>query len=68
MDGTLIEAWAGHKSFQPRQAENPPPPDDPGNPSVDFRGEKRTNATHVSITDPEARLFRKGPGSEAEAD
>ena len=65
VDGTLIEAWAGHKSFQPRQAADPPPPDDPGNPSVDFRGEKRTNATHVSTTDPEARLFRKEPGREA---
>ncbi len=65
VDGTLIEAWAGHKSFQPRQGGAAPPADDPGNPSVDFRGEKRTNATHHSTTDPEARLFRKGTGREA---
>lgn len=65
VDGTLIEAWASHKSFQPKGGSESPPPDDPGNPSVDFRGEKRTNATHASTTDPEARLFRKGPGREA---
>ena len=65
VDGTLIEAWAGHKSFKPRQGGDGPPPDDPGNPSVDFRGEKRSNATHASSTDPEARLYRKGPGREA---
>jgi IS5 family transposase len=64
VDGTLIEAWAGIKSFQrkdtPRQ-----PPDDPGNPTVNFHGEKRSNATHVSTTDPEARLARKGAAHEA---
>jgi transposase len=61
VDGTLIEAWAGHKSFK-RKGEKPRKPSDPGNPSVDFRGEKRTNATHASTTDPEARLFRKSFG------
>lgn len=65
VDGTLIEAWASHKSFQPKAGSKSPPPDDPGNASVNFRGEKRTNATHRSTTDPEARLFRKGPGQEA---
>jgi transposase len=65
VDGTLIEAWAGHKSFKRKDAEPQPPPDDPGNPSVDFHGESRTNATHQSTTDPEARLARKGAGKEA---
>ncbi len=65
VDGTLIEAWAAHKSFKPREGGDGPAPDDPGNPSMDFRGEKRTNATHRSTTDPEARLCRKGPGREA---
>lgn len=64
VDGTLIEAWAGQKSFTPR-AVPLAPPDDPGNPTVDFRGQRRTNATHASTTDPEARLYRKGPGHEA---
>ena len=61
VDGTLIEAWAGHKSFK-RKGEQPKKPSDPGNPSVDFRGEKRTNETHASTTDPEARLYRKSFG------
>ncbi len=65
VDGTLIEAWAAHKSFKPRQGGDGPAPEDPGNPSVNFRGEKRTNATHRSTTDAEARLCRKGPGREA---
>ena len=64
VDGTLIEAWAGHKSFKRKDAGQNPP-DDPGNPSVDFHGERRTNATHQSTTDPEARLARKGAGKEA---
>jgi transposase len=61
VDGTLIEAWASMKSFR-RKDEKPgdrPPPDDPGNPTVNFRGEKRRNDTHQSTTDPEARLARK---------
>jgi len=67
VDGTLIEAWASLKSFQRRDAApgDRPPPDDPGNPTVDFHGEKRANATHVSTTDPEAQLARKGKGKEA---
>lgn len=65
VDGTLLEAWASHKSFQPKKGRSAPPPDDPGNATVDFRGQKRTNETHQSTTDPEARLFRKGKGKEA---
>lgn len=64
VDGTLIEAWAGQKSFKPK-GQVTPPPDDPGNPSVDFRGERRTNATHASTTDSEARLYKKASGQEA---
>jgi transposase len=67
VDGTLIEAWAGHKSFKRKDqsAANTPPDDDPGNPSIDFHGEQRRNDTHQSTTDPEALLARKGPGKEA---
>jgi len=66
VDGTLIEAAASLKSFKPREGEPPKTTDDdPGNPSVDFHGEKRSNATHQSTTDPEARLLRKGKGKEA---
>jgi Transposase DDE domain len=66
VDGTLIEAWAGQKSFKRKPPETPPPPpDDPGNPSVDVRGERRTNATQASTTDPEARLYPKATGQEA---
>jgi transposase len=60
VDGTLIEAAASLKSFKPRDGDPPPDDGDPGNPSVDFHGEKRSNATHQSTTDPQARLFRKG--------
>src|SRR5215472_1869757 len=63
VDGTLIEAWAGLKSFQ-RKDVPPAPPDDPGNPTVNFHGERRSNATHASTTDPDARLFRKGSAQE----
>jgi IS5 family transposase len=65
VDGTLLEAWAGLKSLKKIGDTDPPPPDDPGNPTVDFHGETRTNATHVSSTDPEAKLARKGKGKEA---
>jgi len=66
VDGTLIEAWAGQKSFKRKdQSETKSPPDDPGNPSVDFHGEQRRNDTHQSTTDPQARLARKGAGKEA---
>jgi transposase len=64
VDGTLIEAWASHKSFQ-RKDQPTPPPEDPGNPTVDFHGEKRSNDTHESTTDPDARLARKSGGHEA---
>ncbi len=65
VDGTLIEAWAGHKSFKRKDGSDQQAPDDPGNPTVDFHGEQRTNATHQSTTDPEARLAKKGKGKEA---
>lgn len=66
VDGTLIEAWASLKSFRPTaRPKREPPPDDPGNPTVNFRGAPRSNTTHHSTTDPEARLARKGPGREA---
>ena len=64
VDGTLIEAWASQKSFQ-RKDQPIPPPDDPGNPTVNFHGEKRSNDTHESTTDPDARLARKSGGHEA---
>ncbi len=66
VDGTLIEAWAGQKSFKKKDAGQASAPlDDPGNPTVDFHGEKRSNETHQSTTDPEARLYKKSKGSEA---
>lgn len=65
VDGTLIEAWASLKSFKKKDLPPKPPSDDPGNPTVNFHGEKRTNQTHQSTTDPDARLFRKGLGKEA---
>jgi transposase len=65
VDGTLIEAAASLKSFKPKNGEPPTTDGDPGNPSVDFRGEKRSNTTHRSTTDPGARLMRKGLGKEA---
>jgi transposase len=65
VDGTQIEAWASLKSFKKKDAKKKPPPDDPGNPSIDFHGEKRSNETHESTTDPESRLARKGNGKEA---
>jgi transposase len=65
VDGTLIEAWASLKSFKSKDGVDKDPPDDPGNPTVDFRGEKRSNDTHASTTDPEARLAKKSKGKEA---
>jgi hypothetical protein len=64
VDGTLLEAWAGAKSFQPKDKKQPPS-DDPGNPTVNFRGERRSNETHASKTDPESLLARKGQGKES---
>jgi transposase len=65
VDGTLLEAWASVKSFQPKEGKPSSPPDDPGNPTVNFRGEQRSNETHASKTDPEAQLARKSDGREA---
>src|SRR3954447_24948340 len=65
VDGTLIEAWASQKSFQRKDQSEKPPPDDPGNPTVDFHGERRSNETHESTTDADARLARKSGGHEA---
>lgn len=79
VDGTLIEAWASMKSFKPRDGSGDEPPAGGGghqeagsaasrqgrNQEADFRGQKRTNQTHASTTDPDARLYRKGPGKEA---
>jgi len=65
VDGTLLEAWASQKSFQAREGKSSPPPDDPGNPTVNFRGERRSNETHESKTDPEALLARKSEGKES---
>jgi transposase len=64
VDGTMLDAWASLKSFQPKDA---PPPDDPdrGNPTVDFKGQRRRNETHASRTDPDARLYRKADGDKA---
>src|SRR5436190_18022094 len=59
VDGTLLEAWASHKSFRPRDEE---PPTGGGNPTVNFHGQRRRNDTHRSTTDPDARLYRKGAG------
>src|SRR5947199_2345203 len=65
VDGTLVEAWAGLKSFKRKDgSDGQAPPDDPGNPTVNFHGEKRSNDTHQSTTDPDARLMTKG-GQEA---
>ncbi len=79
VDGTLIEAWASMKSFKPRDGSDEPPASGGGgdrevgsaaarqgrNQEADFHGEKRSNATHASTTDADARLYRKGPGKEA---
>lgn len=69
VDGTLIEAWASMKSFKPKaqdgEDDQPPPASGGRNADVDFKGQKRSNETHESTTDPEARLYRKGSGMEA---
>jgi transposase len=65
VDGTLLEACASLKSFKRKDGKEEAPPDDPGNPTVDFHGEQRSNQTHQSTTDPEALLARKGAGKEA---
>lgn len=65
VDGTLIEAAASLKSFKKKDDDDTTPPDDPGNPNVDFHGEKRSNETHESTTDPDAKLARKSNGTTA---
>ena len=65
VDGTLLEACASLKSFRNKESGEQEPPEDPGNPTVDFHGERRSNQTHQSTTDPEALLARKGTGKEA---
>jgi len=65
VDGTLLEAWASLKSFQPKEGKPTPPPDDPGNPTVNFHGQKRSNETHESKTDPDSLLARKSGGKES---
>jgi IS5 family transposase len=63
VDGTLLEAWASQKSFQPKDQD--PPTGAGSNPTVNFHGQRRTNATHQSTTDPDARLYKKAQGREA---
>ena len=65
VDGTLIEAWASTKSFKPKDGDEPPADAGGRNRETDFHGQRRSNDTHASTTDPEARLYRKGPGKEA---
>lgn len=67
VDGTLLEAWASQKSIRPLDPAATPPSsdDDSSNPTIDFRGEKRSNGTHRSVTDPDARMAKKNPGSKA---
>jgi transposase len=65
VDGTLIEAWASMKSFRPKEGTGEPPADGGRNEEADFHGKKRSNETHASTTDPDARLYRKGKGKEA---
>lgn len=65
VDGTLIQAWAGHKSFRPRGGRDDPPAGDGRNADTDWRGQRRSNETHQSSTDPDARLFRKSKQSGA---
>lgn len=64
VDGTLIEAWAGHKSFKSKDSSGNDSSGS-GNGDVDFRGQRRTNDTHASTTDPDARLYRKSNGTES---
>src|SRR5690606_20853738 len=66
VDGTLIEAWASMKSVRPKSGSDNPPAEGGGrNQEADFHGQKRTNETHASTTDPQARLYKKGKGKEA---
>jgi hypothetical protein len=60
-----LEAWTSAKSFQPKNKKGSFPPEDPGNPTVNYHGEKRSNQTHESKSDSEAEMAREGPGKEA---
>ena len=68
VDGTLIEAWASQKSVVRKDGTSPTPETGGRNPTVNFKGEKRSNETHASRTDPEARLYRKRDGATLGAD
>jgi hypothetical protein len=65
VDGTLIEAWASMKSFVKKDGSTPPPEDGGRNPTVIFKGEPRSNETHESATDPDARLYKKSEGDKS---
>ena len=65
VDGTLVKAWASHKSFRPKDGQDPPPPDAGRNADTDWKGRPRSNDTHASTTDPDARLYRKSKRVEA---
>ncbi len=65
VDGTLIQAWASHKSFRPKDGSDDPPAGGGRNVDTDWKGKRRSNDTHESSTDPDARLFRKGRQSAA---
>lgn len=65
VDGTMIEAWASIKSFVRKDGSTPPPADQSRNPTIDFKGEQRSNDTHASRTDPDARLYKKSAGDKA---
>jgi transposase len=66
VDGTLIQAWASQKSFVKKDGSSPPPEDNTRNPTVNFKGEKRSNDTHASSTDPDARRYKKSEGDKAQ--
>jgi hypothetical protein len=68
VDGTRLEACAGWKSFKKKEGEEEAPGDDPGHPTVDFHGEKRSHERHASTTDTEAKLAKKSRGKEAKAE
>jgi transposase len=65
VDGTLIQAWASHKSFRPKDGPNEPPTGGGRNADTDWKGRRRSNETHESVTDRDARLFKKSGGSPA---
>lgn len=66
VDGTLLAAWASLKSLRPKDSNETPPTDGTRNPTIDFHGDSRSNTTHASTTDPEARLYKKSAGSAAD--